>query len=497
MSEVQKLSQVIAAKGIALGETEVGKEFALKCLHPSDPTAACVGVPDGGCLPTFMHNYQYTYTIGAPDPTKPTWDADVVLLPHPYHMGYSLMKSESAGGDVALFVNTQCPNDVNFPKQISRYRLAYWSVTGYHDAPALANQGTVVATQYPLGRVKLNLNGLEYGADKKSKMAARSSATPVTRRIATDGQVLDFEGVQSPYGATLISTPVVAFVEDPKPFQVLQTMPNAYMGLARDGFYVPGRVQKFKWKLARDQRFVLGFQSAINTYLDADGNPIGMGIYARSGEPEIPLGVYAPKQPGDTMQGVTVMPSTEDVIHVAMRNMSKDSRWTLYIRMGFEYQAQPGSVFSPLLKSPVPADHQALRVVHAISRELKDAYPASYNDFGKLLNVISSAASGLAPMLGSFAPLASGIGIGAKLLSSVIPSRRDQSTKERGNRPPSAAVEQVHAKMQRPIVVVQERREGDGRGKKKRTRRAKKKASGQAGSSQAHALLQQLLAKKK
>lgn len=89
MSEVQKLSQVIAAKGVLLGETEVGKEFALKCLHPSDPTASCVGVPDGGCLPTFMHNYQYTYTIGTTDPSKPTWDADVVIIPHPYHLGYA------------------------------------------------------------------------------------------------------------------------------------------------------------------------------------------------------------------------------------------------------------------------------------------------------------------------------------------------------------------------------------------------------------------------
>lgn len=114
-------------------------------------------------------------------------------------------------------------------------------------------------------------------------------------------------------------------------------MPNAYMGLARDGFYVPGRVQKFKWRLARDQRFVLGYQDAINTYLDADGNPIGMGMYAKEGSPAIPLGVFPPKQPGDTLQSVTVMPATEDILHVSMRNMSAGSRWTLYIRMGFEY----------------------------------------------------------------------------------------------------------------------------------------------------------------
>lgn len=124
--------------------------------------------------------------------------------------------------------------------------------------------------------------------------------------------------------------------------------------------------------------------------------------------------------------------------------------------MGFEYQAQPGSIFTPLLKSPLPADHQALRVMHAISREMKDAYPASYNDFGKLLNVISSAASGLAPMLGSFAPLASGIGVGAKLLQSVLPKSGPR------DKPAQANVEAVRNKMARaaegPVrVVVQQK----------------------------------------
>lgn len=100
--------------------------------------------------------------------------------------------------------------------------------------------------------MKLNLNGLENGADKKKLMARPVTSHGKTVCVATDGQVVDFEGMQSPIGATMVSTPVVAFVEEPKPFQMLQTMPNAYMGLARDGFYVPGRVQKFKWRLARD-----------------------------------------------------------------------------------------------------------------------------------------------------------------------------------------------------------------------------------------------------
>lgn len=90
MSEVQKLREVIAGKGIALGDTPAGQEFCLKALHPSDPTAVCQGVPDGGSLPTFVHNYQYVATFGKPGGESATspWSADLVLLPHPRHFGY-------------------------------------------------------------------------------------------------------------------------------------------------------------------------------------------------------------------------------------------------------------------------------------------------------------------------------------------------------------------------------------------------------------------------
>lgn len=107
MAEVQKLAEVIRAKGIVLGETEVGREFAMKCLHPSDPAVTCQGVPDGGCMPTFMHNYQYVTTI-EPAPTgTTTWETDIVLLPHPRHIGYARTTTQGvAGTSYATFVNT-------------------------------------------------------------------------------------------------------------------------------------------------------------------------------------------------------------------------------------------------------------------------------------------------------------------------------------------------------------------------------------------------------
>lgn len=163
-------------------------------------------------------------------------------------------------------MNTQCLSDLDFPKSVSRYRLAYWSVTGFFDAPALANQGTILATQYPLGRIKLIGTVPNVGLDR-AKVAEKQKATEgdkrsVVRRIlATNGEEVppDLDAVPMAGGMVGWMFPVEACVDDPRPFSVLQTMPNAYMGLAKDGFYVPGRINKFKWRLARDQRFFLGY----------------------------------------------------------------------------------------------------------------------------------------------------------------------------------------------------------------------------------------------
>lgn len=197
-----------------------------------------------------------------------TWETDIVLLPHPRHIGYAKTTTQGVAGTTHVtFVNTQCPTDTDFPKQISRYRLAYWSITGFFDAPALANQGTIIATQYPLGRTKVDCGyAMSIPVNQADKMrclapdAAPSASSKCdhtewrnSQGVVTDEPVSEgFTATRQAYSVTSVGPPIEAFIEDLKPFSVLQTMPNAYMGLAKDGFYVPGRVQKFKWRLARE-----------------------------------------------------------------------------------------------------------------------------------------------------------------------------------------------------------------------------------------------------
>lgn len=140
--------------------------------------------------------------------------------------------------------------------------MCYWGVTGFFDAPALANQGTVLATQYSLGRLKLSpMVNASTGAKKKVRELRVQNAPIDVAYEESNARAVDKHVDATPVegGVFAFSQQLEACVEAPRPFSTLQTMPNAYMGLAKDGFYVPGRINKFKWRLARDQRFFMGY----------------------------------------------------------------------------------------------------------------------------------------------------------------------------------------------------------------------------------------------
>jgi len=88
---------------------------------------------------------------------------------------------------------------------------------------------------------------------------------------------------------------------------------------------------------------------------------------------------------------------------ISFRNMSVATSLVVYIRVGFEVQVRPQSSLAPYLKLSPAYDAQALDAYFMISRELKDAFPASYNDANKIWSVISSVAKAVAPVLSPFA----------------------------------------------------------------------------------------------
>jgi len=89
-------------------------------------------------------------------------------------------------------------------------------------------------------------------------------------------------------------------------------------------------------------------------------------------------------------------------------------------RVGFEIQANPSSSLSPYLHLSPAYDPVAIADYFRISRELKDAYPADYNDLGKLWDVIKRVASFALPVISGMGPIGAMIGTaGGGLISGV------------------------------------------------------------------------------
>jgi hypothetical protein len=111
-----------------------------------------------------------------------------------------------------------------------------------------------------------------------------------------------------------------------------------------------------------------------------------------------------------------------NVAHLSARNLSNQTSFTFHFRIGIEIQLDPSSTLTPQLKLSPPFDPKALDVYFAIARELKDAYPADYNDAGKLWGAIKEALMVIAP------PLLAAIPGGQALVPLVGPALEGATT---------------------------------------------------------------------
>jgi len=99
---------------------------------------------------------------------------------------------------------------------------------------------------------------------------------------------------------------------------------------------------------------------------------------------------------------------------ICARNLSAATRYAVFIRCGLELQVHPTSVLSPQMHLSPVYDAQVLSTYYAIARDLKDAYPASYNSAGKIWDQISKVAKAVLPTVAKLgipvaSPLAAGL----------------------------------------------------------------------------------------
>jgi len=127
-------------------------------------------------------------------------------------------------------------------------------------------------------------------------------------------------------------------------------------------------------------------------------------------------GVWSGNRVCDLMQ--------DNVCHISARNLADSTSYAFHFRMGVEVQLAPSSTLTPQLKLSPPYDPAALEAYFRISRELKDGYPADYNDFGKMWDAISNAVKVLRPALNVVLPGLGSAAGGVAELGDTIRNRR-------------------------------------------------------------------------
>jgi hypothetical protein len=124
---------------------------------------------------------------------------------------------------------------------------------------------------------------------------------------------------------------------------------------------------------------------------------------------------------------------------------------------------QPGTSLVSFAKVSPPYDPVAITEYYRLSRELKDAYPAEYNDLGKLWDVVKKAASFVSPVVKLLPGGDAVTRVGSAIKDAVDPLL-DKKAETRGDKQPAAALErQLEANHAQAAVVRPVRPRGSAR----------------------------------
>lgn len=338
----------------------------MKALHPADPLTTPNGIPDLCSIPSVFQNFSSSYTIVNPLPSNTgNWDFDVFFYAHPVFLG--AVRTVDALGAVtwSAILNPHLTGTTTSEKrdfvfnQWEKYRIAYLGITGYHDAAALSNNGLIASAQYP----------------------------------QTPEYTTYFEDLETSVPYYYLTRRAELWPQTLKTFEQLQNLPNAYFGAARDGVYCPYKLSETcqDWVSAKD--LVLHFASSTSQAFLPSAGAYNVPIASPM---EGPYGIVGSNR--TTLY--TVQKRCDDgVIHISGRQFASAASFTCYYRSGFEVQVTPGSTISSFAKTSPPHDATALSTYFSISRELKDAYPAEYNDLGKIVRTIADAAADVLPTI--------------------------------------------------------------------------------------------------
>lgn len=354
-----------------------------------------------------MHlNYQSTFTLQPQAGATGTWSWEAALLPNPINFMWAATH-DSVGNTAGNFMNTQITGAGPVDKLLTllnmakAWRLTYAGVTCYQDGPDLANQGTIVACQAPVRPALMNPAVYHNG----------DCIAGAHLEVYAETDIPDYTNMQS--------------------------MPNAYFNKSREGLYMPLRLEKpLAWSGPQD----LTIQSQVLTGGAFDlrwgACPLAnTAAFCRFPHANI-ANAYVTDAGGVPASGILAegIPAMLNGTwgKMAARNVAVTTQFSFFVRMGIEIQVQPGALYTTELKMSPAYDPLAIEQYYQISRNLKDAYPADYNDLGKIWDVISGLAKTLAPALAVVPGVGPALAAGIPAVATVFDAFRGAASSKAG-----------------------------------------------------------------
>lgn len=431
---------------LPLGGTPDGKAWCRKALHPADHEIMATRYPGGSKVPTVSSNYTQVTEL-VPDPrasTATTWSVRIFMRQDPVLPVSIQITSVMASGEVTVrsfpWINrtvtdfqhltpeayaipgTATLNEAfnNFVRGKNFYRITHMGLTVEHVCSSTTNQGTVLSGQYAIEPTVSVMPGYpNYKADATTSTFATAVGNGEFPLNGTTEAIGKFSYWQSPL--------VRSYTEGPMDVEMLLQATNGYTGSARDGLYIPLKLDCPSRFINVDKRYIL----AGNT----PSTEVKRGIYTKregqwaksTGWPY--FGLYDQTTDGTAdpifLQGCKECGSS--ISDTIIKGLDPKATLRLYLRVGVEYVPEIDSGTACFARmSPLP-DELAVKMYQEIVCRMKDAFPRDFNDKSKLLDVINSLAKRLVPAIDKglhyFASLPgnpwAGAAAGARLLTSA------------------------------------------------------------------------------
>lgn len=430
-----------------LATTPAGKTFAIKALHPADSEIKTNRAP-GAYLPTVALAFDAVDTIPFPVGATSACFLQTPNLGHPMTLVFYdgngtvvdfYMWTNSAIGGPGVLHKPTTMNSITqwldgIDSRIEAYRITAQSITCDVIAPAVADQGTIVSAQCAIHPQTVNPTYFD------------SAISPPAYHVGSD----------------------MWMYNDGPAIESLLMGTSAYTSKAKEGFYQPLKLDKFKFVQAADT--MIPMRQVVSDALSYDSarNVGNFPIYTSS--MSFASNNFPFLKPSGKTVGITYIEGTAGNPQVSLR---------VRVRQVAELVPVLGGLYAPLAEAPYPPDDLAFKMVREISQRMKDAYPASYNDKGTLLQKIKSIGSGilkfadpaldlvsLIPGVGNFTSgIRTAVKTGKAISDALARDTRSKNDELIPRRPAPAppATSLVQQALQRGAAKAMAKRQGRGR----------------------------------